>query len=240
MSDEQQSGKRISWSCSRCNASLMVRPDTRYYACPTCNTAYRFHWRGGQIENYFVLSKIEGILETEPEKEELEESARDSNTQLRELNERIRRLEMSKGGERLRVLAIFAIIVAGIFLLFRLTVRGLEAIMTPGTNELIAMGVASVSILVVAVFSLRKSALVRKCNKLIARRDELESDLDHTQATLHLHFNGVAEEEASYEEDSTPPAPEPVEEPSTSDIIERFASRKKEGRSRLSLRDEED
>ena len=238
MSDEQQSGKRVNWNCSRCNASLMVRVDTRYYGCPTCGTAFRFNWRAGQIENFFVLSKIEGILENEPEKEDLEESARDGNARLRDLNERIRRLEMSKGGERLRVLAIFATIVAGIFLLFRLTVRGLEVITTPGTQELIAMGVASVSLMVVAVFGLRKSALVRKCNKLIAERDQLEDELDHTHATLHLHFNGTAEEPPGEMAGEKPSEPADEQSPQ-GDIIERFASRKKEGRSRLSLRDDE-
>lgn len=237
MNEEQQSGKRVSWNCSRCNASLMVRVDTRYYGCPTCGTAYRFDWRGGQIENYFVLNKIEGILEGAPEKADLEESARDGHARLRELNERIRRLEMAKGGERLRVLAIFVIIVAGIFLLFRLTVRGFEVIFTPGTQELAAMGAAAVAILVVAVFGLRKSALVRKCNRMIAERDELESKLDNTQATLHLHFNGTDDGNVSPREEATGPG---EEQTSGNDIIERFASRKKEGRSRLSLRDEED
>jgi hypothetical protein len=214
-----------------------VLVNTSYYTCHTCAGTFKLDWHAGQLKNYFPLSNVTELIEESTDEEELQTTAVDSRSRLLELNDQIRRLEMAKAGERLRVFAIFVVICAFIFILFRVTVEGFNAITNPGAAELGAAGAAGISLMIIAVYGLRKSAIVRKSNKLNEERKLLEDELQKAEAVLDLRSR--SRRDIPSEESAEKQGEEETPQTNKSDIIGRFASRKKHGKSRLNIRDDD-
>lgn len=241
MSDEILTENSVSWGCPRCNSSQQVPKGVRFFRCDACGSLFRFQWRGGQIDNQLTRQLLTTYLDSGRDAPALRSLGLKYRQDLQDMNDVIRRLEMAKGGERIRVLAIFLIICALIYTLFRLTVGGTSILSNPGITELAALAVAVFSLLVIAFFRLRKGAIVRKVNKFLGKRDEIDRDLESIEAALALQFNTNL-----FSEDlgSVAPAYEGTDsvgqgvEDSQTDIIEKFASRKQSTRKRLNIRDD--
>lgn len=241
MSEEAQKGNEANWNCLKCNSAERVPRGARFFKCDTCGSLFRFYWRGGQIEGQLTRQLLATYLESGRDVNALRSLGLNFRQELQEMNDVIRRLEMAKGGERLKVLAIFVIICAVIYGLFRLTVEGTAILVDPGVVELSVLAATVISMLVIAVFRLRKGAMVRKVNRLLTRRDETEMDLESIEAALALQFNAglVADEDdeaalIAARGDAFSP-----DDDNQTDIIGKFASRKHSGRKRLNIRDDE-
>lgn len=236
MSESKDTVNKVAWTCVKCSTPLQVSENVHYFQCRTCSTMFRLHWSNGKIERQTVLQNITQRIETGFSEEYLNTSASELQVRLRNLNDSIRNLEMAKGAERIRVLAVLLLITATIYLLFRVTVQGVNSLMEPGLYELVAAGVLAFSLFIIIVFRIYKAAMVSRVNKLIVDRDNLEAELQRVEATRDLQTD--TEESVGQERDE-------IAEPDDNttrdqDIIERFATRKKEGRKRLNLREDQE
>lgn len=239
MSESANNPAYLSWRCARCNAPLQLAVGARYQACGACGSVYRMQWRGGQIESHQGIADISRAMDPAISHEQIEEHLLDCRQRLHLLNDRIRRMEMAKGGERLRVFAALIIICAAIYALFRLTVEGVTAFMHPGQLEYGLAAAAGAALFLLIFFRVRKGAMVRRVIRLHDQRREIEAELEAFDAALSLRFGKAVASVADVGEAVEPATAEaPAAQPS-GDIIGRYATRKKEGRSRLSIRDEE-
>jgi hypothetical protein len=241
MSETHPNPAVIHWKCARCNAPLPVVAGARYQACAACGAAYRMQWRGGQIESHQAIADISRAMDPGISQAQIEERLLDSRQRLHGLNDRIRRLEMAKGGERLRVFAALVIICAAIYALFRLTVEGIDVFSNPGQVEYGLAAGAGLALLLLVFFRIRRGAIVRRVIRLHDQRTEIETELEAFSAALALRFSDAAESAPAGDSVITaePSAAEPTPPTGEGDIIGRYATRKKEGRSRLNIRDEE-
>lgn len=247
---------RVNWSCPECGNVLSVRQNTNYFSCHICGSAFKLRWRGGQIIDHISLRNIKNVLEEGGSTAEVREKLAEKKTELQQLNNTIRKIEMSKSGERLKVLSLFALVCAAIYLLFRITVDGVRTFGDTNATDLVLAGVAGLAFMIFIVNGIYRNAMVRKVNKLLSRRQELEMDVNREEASLHIYGN-PEDLEGGPKIQSKPQkktVPEEITEPTGSDekqetgeekkssgqdIIKDYADKKKERRRRLSLRDEE-
>ena len=220
----------------KCSTPLQVSENVHYFQCHTCNTMFHLHWSNGKIDRQRVLENISQRMEAGFSEEDLQFSARELQVKLRSLNDTIRNVEMAKGAERIRVMAILFLIIAVIYLLFRVTVSGLPYLMEPKTYELVAFGLIALSLFVIILFKIYKAVMVSKVNKLIVERDELSEELQRVEATMDLQAEAPPQKPEAADQGHQGKDIEPREK--GNDIIEKFATRKKEGRKRLNLRDD--
>jgi len=257
---------RTVWTCAECSNSLHIRPNSNYVSCHICGASFRLRWRGGQVVDHVSLKNIKNVLDDDATKEEVKVELTSSREELQRLNNRIRRIEMSKSGERFKVLSLFLLVCAAIYVLFRLTVHGVRSVEAVTMADLYVLAAAALAFLVFIINGIFKSATVRKVNTLIEQRKELEKNVLDNEASLHI-LRAADDEELSTEipkekeaepERSTEKAVtveerfgakkltseddelQPPTEETTDNIIKNFADRKKLKRNRLSLRDEEE
>lgn len=216
------------WSCSNCGTPQLVASGSRYHRCDACGALFKLAWRSGRLDVNAIRPLLPDAVDLQFDPDLLKQNIIDQRGQLREMSMQIRMLEMSKGSERLGLLAIFVIICAAIFTLFQITVVGWESLLDPGVVELGVAAAVVVSMLILLVLRMIRAATVRKVQLLQHNHDELERRVESTEATLALRGYDVGEKPVLEEPE------DPDENPS--DIIEKFASRQKERRSRLGLR----
>lgn len=226
----------------KCSTPLQVSENACYFQCHTCNTMFNLHWSNGKVERQTVLENISQRMEAGFSDEDLQFTASELQVKLRTYNDSIRNVEMAKGAERIRVMAILLFIAATIYLLFRFTVQGTSILAEPGIYELSAAGVVAFSLLIIIIFKIFKAAMVGKVNKLITERDIVNEELQRVEATRDLQAEELVKEinaeKPSEEERAEKQAQVEAKEEPNNDIIERFASRKKSGRKRLNLRED--
>ncbi len=228
MNDPDYREGEDNWSCNNCGSPQLVASGARYHRCDACGALFKLAWRGGSLDINAIKPLPPDAVDSRIDPELLKRDIIDQREQLRELSDKIRMLEMSKGSERLGLFAVFVIICAAIFTLFQVTVVGWESLLDPGVVELSVAAAVVVSILILLVLRLIRAATVHKVQLLQQNHDDLERRIESGEATLALRGYVVEEK----------PAPEEQEEPeeTPSDIIEKFATRQKERRSRLGLR----
>jgi hypothetical protein len=231
MTEAESRAEEANWSCNNCGAPQAIPPGSRYHRCSTCGALYKLRWRSGRLDMGAIRSLPVDAVDSRLEPELLRESIRRQRERLRELTDSIRRLEMSKGSERISLAAVFVLICAAVYILFAATVEGVEKLTNPGVIELAIGGISAVSLLVLIILRLRRGAIVRKAQMLHQEHDEVEASLESGEAILALRGLEPAEE-----------AEAETEEPSEGrdDIIGKFAMRQKERRSRLGLRDSDE
>jgi hypothetical protein len=168
---------------------------------------------------------------------------------LQALNDRIRKIEMTRSGERIKILSLLAIIGVIIYLMFNYMVDGLDVLLNPQIPILMAYALGVLAIVIRAFSTFRKAALVHECNNLIAQRKILEKALNDRGAFLEgQSANEVAmQNKAAVVEKSKPvEAPQPAKKPelpaqpgsNSPDLIKEFANKKKRRPNRLSIRDD--
>lgn len=241
MTDLPEEKNRINWNCARCNSVLLVEVGIKYGSCSTCGASFSFDWVDGKLERSLALNEITSSVKKEKSDEAIQVSNVDNKMNLRELNDKIRRLEMTKGGERIRALAVFVLICTIIYYLFTLTVHGIARVTSPELTDLIVVGIAAISLMIIVVYRLYRSTVVRKCNILIAQRNELEEHIKNLDVSINLPDSALTtEERQATNENASDDRADTNEEAQTrdTDIIEKFASRKKQRRSRLNIRDD--
>jgi predicted RNA-binding Zn-ribbon protein involved in translation (DUF1610 family) len=244
---------KISWNCPECNSLLKVRQSTNYFSCHICGSAFKLRWRSGKINEFIPLKNIRNVLEDSGGAEELQVSLDEKKIELQGLNNRIRRIEMSKSGERIRVFSMFIIICTAIYALFRYSVDGLRTLEETTMTDLSIGAAAALAFLLLISFSIYRNAVVRRVNKLYTQREELELQVNKEEASLHLYSNSEAVMQASeaMQEDESVVEPaveqvnqstegsEELNEDQPKNIIKDYAEKIKAKRKRISLREEE-
>lgn len=225
------------WNCPECGNQLSVKANTGYYDCRYCGAVFKLRWRGGQITDFLTLKNISN-LEEEGNADQFKLELDQRRMELQQLNSEIRKIEMSKSGERIKVLSLFAIVCVAIYFLFRITVDGVRVYGDLNdTDFYVAVG-AGIAFVIFALNSIFKNSMVRKVNKLHSRRDELEEVVTSGEASYQL-YQRDQQAEMSHSEpvaEMPPIAPETEEESDQTgsaageNILKSFTDRIKERR----------
>lgn len=229
MNDQEHPDGEAGWNCTTCGAPQAIASGLRFHRCSACGAIYRLSWRSGRLDTGAIRKLPPDVVGSQLDPELLRESLERQRIRLRELNDQIRKLEMSKGSERLSLLALFVLICVAVYALFKITVTGWESLLKPGQLELGMAAASAVSLLVLLLLQARRAAVVRQAQRLHIERDEAERNLESSEATLALR---------GLETGPSPPAQDSEPEEERQDIIGKFASRQrqKERKSRLGLR----
>jgi hypothetical protein len=230
MSENERSAGEDNWSCSNCGAPQPVEAGVRFHRCDACGALFKLAWRSGRLDTAAIKLLPPDSVDQMIDPDLLVRDIQSRREQLRVLADRIRALEMSKGSERLGLLAVFLLICAAIYVLFQITVVGWETLLNPGVVELGIAAMVILAVLVLIVLRTIRAAVIRRVQQLQHDYDEQERSIESGEATLALRGYQPPEHPAARH------APEPEPEESPSDIIEKFATRQRERRSRLGLR----
>ena len=230
MSDPPPGKKDAEWTCNGCGTPQNVLSGLRFHRCPACGATFQLKWHGGRLEAGSAKRLHMEDVDVQAPSELLHKQADEARLRVLELNERIRRLEMSKGSERIALLAIFVIICAAIYVIFHLTVFENVTLLNPGPLET-GFGIATaIAVVTLLALRLRKAAIVRKVLKLHAERDENLSDYEGAEAALELRSVGHTH---------VPREEEPTKDDAPPDIIGKYVTRQRGGRVRLNLREKD-
>jgi hypothetical protein len=109
-------------------------------------------------------------------------------------------------------------------------------VLRPGVLELSAAAAVVLALLTLVVLRTIRTATIGKVQQLQQQYDELERKVEGGEAILALRgYQAVEQPVPAIEAE-----PEPVNNGSPTDIIEKFATRQKERRGRLGLRNREE
>lgn len=229
---EEKEAVEANWTCPDCGMPCGLSPGTRYHRCEGCESLYRLAWRAGKLDISGSKALQADLVDSRLATEVLQERALRSVLILRELNTRIRNLEMSKGGERLFVFTLFIIICVIVYGFFHFTVVKNNILQKPSRTELILLAITGFALAIVAVQRLRRKTIMAQVRKLHQDKDTAESDLESSEAALAIRGESLPIEALGY----SARLPDGDKDDDAADIIGKFVSKQRARRQRLSLR----
>ena len=231
--DKEKEAGETNWTCVECGTPKLLASGTRYYRCDACGSLFRLKWRGARLESQATRALKADVVDERMATEVLKERALRSILVLRELNNRIRDLEMSKGGERITLFAVFAMICAFIYFYVLGTLQTLETVWNSVWVHVLVGQLALFSLAALFARWLHRRRFTLKVVRLQREKETAESELESSEAALALRGEEVPtvplgrfEKEPEEEE----------QEKDNADIISRYAIKQRMRRKRLTLR----
>jgi hypothetical protein len=229
--EEERKAAEANWTCAECGTPKGVAPGTRFYRCEGCGALFKLAWRGDRLEPRGCRRIEADPVDTRLATEVLQDRAVRSILILRELNSRIRNLEMSKDNERLTMFCLFIVICSVLYSGFKLTVIYPLSMRISLWWEIILGFLLFSAVVCLSTQWLHRRRLILRVHALHCEKDAAERDLENCEAALALR--GVELRVPKAEE---PRAPEDDDEEEGEDIISKYVVRRRIRRKRLSLR----